>query len=65
MLQGGRSPIRVPDKVDFFNLPNPFSSTMDLGSTQILTESSRNNPGGKKRPARRVDKLAVICEPNV
>jgi hypothetical protein len=24
MLQGGRSPVRVPDEVDFFNLPNPF-----------------------------------------
>jgi hypothetical protein len=23
MLQAGRSPVRVPDDVDFFNLPNP------------------------------------------
>jgi hypothetical protein len=23
MLQAGRSPVRVPDEVDFFNLPNP------------------------------------------
>jgi hypothetical protein len=54
MLQTGRSSIRVPDEVDFFNLPNPSSRTMALGSTQPLTEmSTRNLPCGKKRPARR------------
>jgi hypothetical protein len=26
--------------------------------------STRNLPGGKKRPARRADNLAAICEPN-
>jgi hypothetical protein len=37
-----------PDKVDFFNLPNPSSHTMALGSTQSLTEmSTRNLPGVK------------------
>jgi hypothetical protein len=52
MLQAGRSPVRVPDEVDFFNLPNPFSRTMDLGSTQPLTEmSTRNFPRGKKAAA--------------
>jgi hypothetical protein len=66
MLQAGRSPVRVPDEVDFFSLPNPSSRTMALGSTQPLTEmSTRNLPGAKKRPARRADKLAAICEPNV
>jgi hypothetical protein len=66
MLQAGRSPIRVPDEVDSFNLPNPSSRTMVLGSTQPLTETStRNLPGGKKRPARRADNLAANCEPNV
>jgi hypothetical protein len=36
-----------PDKVDFFNWPNPSSRTMALGSTQPLTEmSTRNLPGG-------------------
>jgi hypothetical protein len=36
-----------PDEVDFFNLPNPSSRTMALGSTQPLTEmSTRNLPGG-------------------
>jgi hypothetical protein len=39
---------------------------MALGSTQSLTEmSTRNLPGGKKRPARRADNLTAICEPNV
>jgi hypothetical protein len=48
MLQVGMSPVRVPDEVDIFNLPNPSSPTMALGSTQPLTEmSARNLPGGK------------------
>jgi hypothetical protein len=64
MLQAGRSPIRVPDEVDFSNLPNPSSRTMALGSTQPLTEMNTTNlPGGKKQPARRADNLAAICEP--
>jgi hypothetical protein len=58
MLQAGRSPVRIPDEVDFFNLPNPSSRTMVLGSTQPLTEmNTRKLPGGKKRPARRADNL--------
>jgi hypothetical protein len=66
MLQAGRSPVLVPDEVDFFNVPNPSSRTMPMGSTQSVTEmSSRNFPGGKKRPAHRVDNLATIYEPNV
>jgi hypothetical protein len=66
MLQARRSPVRVPDEVDFFNLPNPSSRTMALRSTQPLTEmSTRNLPGGKKRSARRADNLAAIYEPNV
>jgi hypothetical protein len=66
MLQAGRSPVRVSDEVDFFNLPSPPSRTMPLGSTQPLTEmSTRNLPGGKKRPARRADNLTAVCEPNV
>jgi hypothetical protein len=49
MLQAGRSPVRVPDEVDFLNLPKPSSPTMAQGSTQPLTEmSTRNFPGGKK-----------------
>jgi hypothetical protein len=66
MLQAGRSPVRVPDEADFFNLPNLSSRTMGLGSTQPLTEmSTRKLPGVKKRPARRADNLAAIYEPNV
>jgi hypothetical protein len=66
MLQTGRLPVRVPDEVEFFNLPNPSSLTMALGSTQPVTEmSTRNLPGGKKRPAHRADNLATICESNV
>jgi hypothetical protein len=52
-----------PDEVDFFNLPNPTSHTMALGSTQPLTEmSTRNIPGGKGWLARKADNLTVICE---
>jgi hypothetical protein len=66
MLQAGRLPVRGPDEVDFFNLPNPSSHTMALGSTQPSVEmSTRNLPGGKKRPACRADNLAAIYEPNV
>jgi hypothetical protein len=66
MIQAGRSPVRVSDEVDFSNLPNPSSRTMTLASTQPLTEIViRNLPKGKKRPARRADNLAAICEPNV
>jgi hypothetical protein len=65
-LQAGRSPVRGPDEVDFFNLPNPSSRTMALGSTHPLTEmSTRTLPRGKKRPALKADKLAAIYEPNV
>jgi hypothetical protein len=49
VLQAGRSPVRVPDELDFFNLPNPSRRTMALGSTQPSTEmSTRNLPGVKK-----------------
>jgi hypothetical protein len=66
MLQAGRSLVQVPDEVDFFNLPNPSIGTVALGSTQPLIKmSTRNLPGGKKRPARRADNLAAIYEPNV
>jgi hypothetical protein len=52
-----------PHEVDFFNLPNPSSRTMALGSTQPLTEmSTKNLPGGKGRPARKADNFTAICE---
>jgi hypothetical protein len=48
----------------FFNLPNPFSHTMTLGSTQSLTEMrTKKLRGGKRRPARKADDLTAICEP--
>jgi hypothetical protein len=66
MLQAGRLPVRIPDEVDLFNLPNPSSRTMALGSTQTLIEMCTTNlPGGKKRLERRADNLAAIYEPNV
>jgi hypothetical protein len=50
MPQAGRSPVRVPDEVDFCNSLNPSNHTMALESTQPLTEMSTwNFPGGKKR----------------
>jgi hypothetical protein len=56
-----------PDVViGVFNLPNPSSHTMALGSTQPLTEmSTRNLPGGKGWPPRGADNLTAICEPTV
>jgi hypothetical protein len=63
MLQTGRSPVQVPDRVDFFS---PSNRTMALGSTQPPTEMSTGIfLGGKKRPARRADNIAAICEPIV
>jgi hypothetical protein len=48
MLQTRRSQVRVPMRsLDFFNLPNPSSLAMALGSTQPLTEmSTRKIRGG-------------------
>jgi hypothetical protein len=53
-----------PEEVDFFfNLPNPSSRIMGLGSTNHLTEmSTRNLVGGKGWPARKADNFAAICE---
>jgi hypothetical protein len=66
MLQAGRSPVRIPDELNVFNLSNPSSRIMALESTQPLTKmNTKNIPGGKKRPARRADNLAAIYEPNV
>jgi hypothetical protein len=39
---------------------------MALGPTQPVAEmSTRNFPGGKERPARKIDNLIAICEPIV
>jgi hypothetical protein len=51
-----------PDEVNFFNLPNPSSCTIALGSTQPLTEmSTRNLLGGKGQQTRKAD-MTDICE---
>jgi hypothetical protein len=54
----------IPDHViGFFKIPNPYSRTMAVGSTQPLTEmSTRNLPGDKVQPARKADNLTAICE---
>jgi hypothetical protein len=66
MLQARRSRDRVPMRWIFFNLPNPSSRNMALGSTQPLTEiCTRNLPRGKGRPARRADNYTTICKPIV
>jgi hypothetical protein len=40
--------------MDFFSLPNPFSRTVALGSTQPLTEMSNKNLPGRVKGGRRV-----------
>jgi hypothetical protein len=60
MLQTGRSPVQVPDKVDFFNPSNP-----GVDSASNKNEYQESSWGGKKRPARRADNLTAICEPIV
>jgi hypothetical protein len=54
--------------MDFvFNLHNPSSRTVALGSTQPhpLTEVPGIFQGGKGRPARKADNVTAICEPIV
>jgi hypothetical protein len=48
----------------FFNWNNPSNHTIELWSTQPLTEMSTRNirGGGKGRPARKAGNLATICE---
>jgi hypothetical protein len=47
VLLAGRSRLRFAMSLFFFNLPNPTSRTMTLGSTQPLIEkSTRYLPGG-------------------
>jgi hypothetical protein len=54
----------MPDYViGFFNLPNPSSCTMALGSTQPLREmSTRNLPGDKGWPMHESDNLTAMYE---
>jgi hypothetical protein len=65
-LRRQRLLVRVPDEVDFSIYLILPVALWPWGSTQPLTVmSTRNLPGGKKRPARRADNLAAICEPNI
>jgi hypothetical protein len=57
-----RIPMRFDEVDDFFNLPNPSSRTMSLGSTQpLIGTRARNLPGYKGSPARKNDNLTAIC----
>jgi hypothetical protein len=58
MLEAGRSRVQVLIRCIFFKWPNPYSRTMDLGSTRPLTEIFL---GGKEQPASKADNLAAIC----
>jgi hypothetical protein len=50
--------------IGFFNLHNPSSRTMPLGSTQPLKEmSTRGLPGDKGEPATKADNFTAICVP--
>jgi hypothetical protein len=62
MLQAGRLRVRVPMRCIFFNLSNPSSRIMVLGSTQPLTEmKTRNFLGwGEGRPALKSDNITAI-----
>jgi hypothetical protein len=57
----------IPDEViGIFSWPISSTRTMALGSIQLLIEmSTRKFPGGKGRPARKVENLTAICEPIV
>jgi hypothetical protein len=61
MLQTGRSRIRVRImSLDFFfNLPNPLSRTMAVGSTWPLTEMSTRNLSGGGGGDRRI-RLTIL-----
>jgi hypothetical protein len=66
MLQEGRGFDSRWGHWIFFNVLNPSSRTMALGSTQLLIEMSiRNISGGKGRPAPKANNLTVIREPIV
>jgi hypothetical protein len=54
MLQAGRSRVRVPMRLIFFNLPNPSSCTMALGLTQPLTENEYQESPWVIKGGRRV-----------
>jgi hypothetical protein len=54
MLQAGRSRDRVPMRWNVFNLPNPSSLTMALGSTQPLNRNEYQESSWGVNDGRRV-----------
>jgi hypothetical protein len=63
MLQTGRTPVQVPDKVDFFQSFQPhYGPGVDSASNRNEYQESS---WGEGRPARRADNLTAICEPIV
>jgi hypothetical protein len=66
MPQAGRSWVRFPMSLDFFNWLNPSSRALVLLSTHSLTETNTKNlPGDKKRPALKAGNLTAIYGPTV
>jgi hypothetical protein len=56
----------VIDMLGHYATSRKVAGAMALGSTQPLPEmSTRERPGGKGRPERKVDNLTAICEPIV
>jgi hypothetical protein len=67
MLQVGRWWVRFPMRSLDFSIDLMFPAAIwPRGSTQPLTEmGTRDLPGRKGRPARKVDNLTAICVPTV
>jgi hypothetical protein len=63
MLQARRSWVRFLKRSSDFSIDLILPA---LGSTQPLTEmSTRNLAGGERRPERKADNLAAVCEPTL
>jgi hypothetical protein len=63
MLRTGRSPVQVPDKVDFFQSFQPhYGPGVDSASNR---NEYRESSWGVKSDRRRADNLTAICEPIV
>jgi hypothetical protein len=54
------------NKVNYFNLPNPYIRSMTLAFTHPLTEmSTRRSFWGTALPACKANNFTAICEPIV